>query len=118
MHKLTLLQIGLAIFALELLPESWIMRVSFPLLRQLLNLFFLHLAVVALLQLCLQFTPLDARLSGFSAKNTREVGDVARPPIAFQMDILAVAAAITAIVSLLIRLITATNAHLDLRDSE
>ena len=94
------------------------MRVSFPLLSQLLNLFFLHLAVVTLLQLGLHFTSLDARLSGFSAEDSGEVGDVARPAISFQMDILAVTAAITAIVSLLIRLITSTDAHLDLRDGE
>ena len=114
MHELPLLQIGLAVLALKLLPESWIMRVTLPLFSQLLDLLFSNLTVISLNQLCLHLSALDARLGCLGAEDSGEVWNVARAPVFLQVNVLAEATALTAIFSLVV--LSTADSHLHFRD--
>lgn len=99
------------------------MGVTFPLLCQLLDFFFSDLAVVALLQLRLHLSPLYRSLRSFGAEDSRKVRYLARASISLQVDVLAVATAITTVLSpatvySVRRLVAASHAHFDLRDGE
>lgn len=110
LHELPLLQIGLAVLALKLLPESWVMRVTLPLLGQLLDLLFSNLTVISLNQLCLHLSALDARLGCLGAEDSGEVWNVARALVSLQVNVLAEATALTAIFPLVVL----STAHSDL----
>ena len=114
LHELPFLQIGLAVLALKLLPESWIMRVTLPLLGQLLDLLSSNLTVISLNQLCLHLSALYARLGCLGTEDSREVWNVARALVSLQVDVLAEATALTAIFPLVV--FSTADSHFHFRD--
>ena len=86
------------------------MRVTLPLLGQLLDLLFSNLTVISLNQLCLHLSALDARLGCLGAEDSGEVWYVTRALVSLQVNVLAEATALTAIFPLVVL----STAHSDL----